>query len=97
MRLRILCVDVDPRLLKNRQMLLGFRGYDASTATPFDVDAKLAGDEFDLVIVSAMLGEEEKQRIQRILPPETKMLPLTRLLEPDELLDMVTRAVGVRD
>jgi DNA-binding response OmpR family regulator len=96
MRQRILCVGTDTGLLKGRQMLLEFRRYDASTATPFDVDKKLAAGTFDLVILSVTLGELEKQRIERALPPETKVLSLTYLVQPDELLEMVTRAIGFR-
>jgi DNA-binding response OmpR family regulator len=77
-------------------MILASRGYNASTATSRDVDAKLAAGTFDLVILSVMLGEEEKQRVRGILPSGTKVLSLTALVHPDELFDMITSAVGGR-
>jgi DNA-binding response OmpR family regulator len=95
-RLRILCVGVDPRLLKSRQMILASRGYDASTATSLNVDTKLAAGTFDLVILSAMLSDEEKSRVESILPPETKVISLTTLVHPDDLFELVTRAIGFR-
>jgi DNA-binding response OmpR family regulator len=93
---RILSVGVDPRLLKTRQMLLASRGYDVSTATPSNVDDKLSGRTFDLVILSVMLGEQEQNRIIDRLPPETKSLPLRHFVRPEELFDMVAMAVGPR-
>jgi DNA-binding response OmpR family regulator len=94
MRLRILCVGADARLLRTRKMLLASRGYNTSSATPLDVDAKIAEAEFDLVILSVSLGGEEKSRVVSILPPGTRVLPLNYLVQPDELFEMITRAIG---
>jgi DNA-binding response OmpR family regulator len=95
MCIRILCIGVDPRLLKSRQMLLASRGYNATTATPLDAEETLAATRFDLVILSAMLSEDQKRRVRGILPPETKILSLTYLVQPDDLFEMVRNSAGV--
>jgi hypothetical protein len=74
-------------------MLLESRGYNASVATSLDFDATLAAGTFDLVILSAMLSEGEKTQVTGILPPETKTLSLTYLVQPAGLFEMVTRPI----
>jgi DNA-binding response OmpR family regulator len=48
--------------------VLTSRGYESLIATPEDVDEKLQSGKFDLVILSVMLSQEEKRRIQAKLP-----------------------------
>jgi DNA-binding response OmpR family regulator len=93
MRYRILTVGKDVGLLTTRQALLTSRGYDSVIAMPEDVDEKLQSGGFDLVIVSVMLSAEEKRRIQNELPAGTRLLVLTTLVFPDELLRMVAEAL----
>jgi hypothetical protein len=94
MRYRILSVGIDMGLLATRQALLTSRGYDAVIATPGDVDQKLHSGGFDLVILSTMLSQEEKRRIQAKLPASTRPLVLETLVMPSELLHMVAEALG---
>ena len=94
MRPRVLSVGVDPSLLKSRQALLSARGYDCTVATPIDVNEMLASGAYDLVILSVMLGEEQKKRIQAKLPPGAKVLSLQYLVQPDELFQQVESALG---
>jgi DNA-binding response OmpR family regulator len=93
MRYRVLTVGTDVDLLTVRQALLVSRGYDSLIATPEDVDEKLCSDRFDLVILSAMLSQEEKRHIQAKLPASTRPLVLETLVWPDELLRMVAEAL----
>ena len=51
-----------------RRVLLYSWGYDSLIATPEDVDEKLQSGRFDLVLLSLMLGQEEKCQIQAKLP-----------------------------
>jgi DNA-binding response OmpR family regulator len=92
-RYRILTVGIDLRLLTTRQALLISSGYDSLLATPEDVDEKLQSGQFDLVILSAMLSQEEKCRIQANLPDGTRPLVLETLVMPKELLRMVAEAL----
>jgi DNA-binding response OmpR family regulator len=94
MRYRVLTVGTDVDLLETRQALLASRGYDPLIATPEDVDETLHSGRFDLVILSAMLSQEEKCHIQAKLPAGTRPLVLEALVWPDELLRMVAEALG---
>jgi DNA-binding response OmpR family regulator len=94
MRYRILCVGIDLGLLKTRQALLGSRGYDSLIATPEDFAEKLRSGKFHLVILSAMLSQEDKRLIQAKLPADTRLLVWERLVLPEELLRMVAEALG---
>jgi len=77
-----------------RQVLLTSWGYDSLIATPRDVDEKLRSGRFDLVILSLMLGQEEKRQIQAKLPDGTRPLVLGTLVWPDELRRTVAEALG---
>jgi PleD family two-component response regulator len=89
---RILSVGTDLNLLATRHSLLASRGYDPLIATPDDVDEKLQANRFDLVILSAMLSEEDKRRIQAELPAGTRLIVLRTIVWPDELLRMLAEA-----
>jgi DNA-binding response OmpR family regulator len=97
MRFRILCSGVDFSLLATRRALLDSHGYESFIATPGDVDEKIQSGRFDLVILSAMLSEEEKRRIQGEIPDGTKVLVLESLVLPKELLGMVASALAVAE
>jgi len=60
---RLLCVGKDPALLRTRCAVLGESGYDAQSATVPEAELLLLTEKFDLIIVSAFLGEWEKGRI----------------------------------
>jgi hypothetical protein len=91
---RILTVGIDVDLLTTRQAVLTSRGYDSPIATPGDVDEKLQSGRFDLVILSVMLSQDEKRRIQAKLPAGTRALVLESLVWPNELLRMVAEVLG---
>ena len=59
---RLLCVGTDPDLLQTRCAVLSRFGYDAISASVADAEMLLHTEEFDLVIVSAFLSQEEKNR-----------------------------------
>ena len=94
MRYRVLIVGRDVDLLMIRQVLLTSWGYDSLIATPENVDEKLQSGRFDLVILSLMLGQEEKRKIQAKLPAGTRPLLLKTVVWPDELRRTVAEALG---
>jgi CheY-like chemotaxis protein len=93
MSYRVLTVGIDPSHLMTRQALLSSRGYDTHVATPHEVEEKSYPGRFDLVILSVMLSQEEKHRVRSKLPAETKVVALTSLVMPDELLRIVAEAL----
>jgi DNA-binding response OmpR family regulator len=93
-RYRVLIVGIDVDLLMIRQVLLTSWGYDSLIATPENVDEKLQSGRFDLVILSLMLGQEEKRKIQAKLPAGTRPLLLKTVVWPDELRRTVAEALG---
>jgi DNA-binding response OmpR family regulator len=94
MRYRVLTVGTDVALLATRQALLVSRGYDSVIATPEDFDEKLRSAKFDLVILSAILSQEERGRILAELPSGRRLLVLETLVWPNDLLRMVAEALG---
>jgi hypothetical protein len=89
MSIRILNVGVDTSLIETRKLLLASWGFEPTSAYPHDVDEKLATGRFDLVILSVMLGTQEKDRILGLLPAETKALSLEKLVMPAELKKLI--------
>lgn len=84
MRYRGLTVGIDVNLLTTRQAVLTSRGYESLIATPEEVDEKLQSGRFDLVILSVMLSEEDKHRIQAKVPADTPTLVLESLVWPSD-------------
>jgi hypothetical protein len=89
MSIRILNVGVDMTLIETRKLLLASWGFEPTSAYPHDVNGKLAADRFDLVILSVMLGPQEKARILGLLPAGTKVLSLEKLVMPAELKKLI--------
>jgi hypothetical protein len=94
MRYRVLIHGIDVDLLEVRQVLLKSWGYDSLIATPEDVDEKLQSGRFDLVILSLMLGLEEKCQIQAKLPAGTRTVVLRTSAWPEELRHTVADALS---
>jgi hypothetical protein len=81
-------------LLATRQALLVSRGYDSVIAMPEDLDETLRSARFDLVILSAMLSQEERGDILAKLPAGTRPLVLETLVWLRDLLRMIAEALG---
>jgi hypothetical protein len=60
---RLLCTGEEPEVLRTRCAVLRHCGYDAQVATLTVAEILLRTEEFDLIIVSAWLGEWERGRI----------------------------------
>jgi DNA-binding response OmpR family regulator len=62
-RARLLCVGRQSDLLRTRCAVLTVSGYDARSATLQQAETLLRTEQYDLVIVSALLGESERKRV----------------------------------
>jgi hypothetical protein len=94
---RLLGLGDDQTLLHGRRAILRSAGYDAQTATLWEVELLLRTREtFDLVIVSSGLNE---LRVDLILSAagETAPYVLERLTLPVELLAQVERRLASAD
>jgi hypothetical protein len=60
---RLLCVGKEVNLLQIRCAVLKSDGYDAESTTLAEAEILLRTEQFDLVIVSAFLSQEEKSRV----------------------------------
>jgi hypothetical protein len=73
---RLLCTGKEPDLLESRCAVLNSAGYDTRAATPSEAEILLRTEQFDLVFVSAFLGEWEKGRI--FSSRQNSRLPIAR-------------------
>jgi hypothetical protein len=86
----VLCVGNGVDHLQTRCVVLGSAGYDAKAAAMPEAEGLLRTEEFDLIIVSAWLGERERGSILAAAG-KTPALVLTELTLADKLLAEVAR------
>jgi hypothetical protein len=86
---RILCIGKDSGLLRSRCAVLSHAGYDAQAAMYSDAESLLRTEEFDLIILSAILSDEEKDHISAVVNGGAPILPLKKLIFASELLTEV--------
>jgi hypothetical protein len=91
---RILCIGKDPGLLRSRCAVLGHGGYDAQYVMYPDAEHLLTREPFGLIILSAILSEEEKDHIWTIVGDTPPILTLKKLVFASELLRDVERRLG---
>jgi DNA-binding response OmpR family regulator len=89
---RILCIEKDLALVETRCSVLEQAGYDAS---PIEAESLLHSQAFDLIILSATLNHEEKRRIIAAAGSKIKILALSELTMPLELLSEVAKLLRV--
>jgi hypothetical protein len=63
MSFRLLCIGTELDSLQTRSAVLNHCGYDAKSATIPEAEILLRTEEFDLVILSAFLSQEERGRL----------------------------------
>lgn len=88
---RILCIGKDPGLLRSRCAVLAHGGYDAQAVMFADADRLLREGSFDLVILSAILNDEERRQISAHVGDPARILILKKLIFASELLAEVER------
>jgi CheY-like chemotaxis protein len=92
---RLLCVGKEPDSLQIRCSVLESAGYDAKSATVAEAVKLLRIEEFDLIIVSAFLSHEERDKVISAAP-DIPNLVLDGLTLAPELLAQVERLVSPR-
>ena len=91
---RILCIGKDSGLLRSRCAVLAHGGYDAQYVMYPDVERLLTREPFDLIILSAILSQEEKDLIWTIVGDTPPILTLKKLVFASELLRDVEQRLG---
>ena len=91
---RILCIGKDSGLLRSRCAVLGHAGYDARYVMYPDAERLLTHEPFDLIILSAILSQEEKDHIWTIVGDTRPILTLKKLVFASELLRDVEQRLG---
>ena len=86
---RLLCVGRERYLLETRCAVLGQSGYDAQSATVLEAEDLLRTEKYDLVIVSALLSDEE--RSLTAVAGSSPILTLKGVTFASELLSEVER------
>ena len=90
---RILCIGKDSGLLRSRCAVLSHAGYDAQAVMYNEAENLLRAEEFDLIILSAILSGEEKDHISAVVNGSAPILPLKKLIFASELLSEVEQRV----
>ena len=91
---RILCIGKDSGLLRSRCAVLAHAGYDAHYVMYPDAEPLLTREPFDLIILSAILSQEEKDQIWTIVGDTPPILTLKKLVFASELLRDVEQRLG---
>jgi hypothetical protein len=89
---KILCVEIDVRLLKSRRDVLKSSGYDASSASPRIAEIMLSSQKFDLIVLPA-LSDFDLNRIVN-LADGADLLVLNAFTYPSELLSLVAQRLN---
>lgn len=84
----LLCVGKDLRLLRTRCAVLATTGYEAELAMVTEVELRFASKQYDAIIVSAMMSDAELSRIA-MAAKRTPALVLDSLVSPTDLLAKV--------
>jgi CheY-like chemotaxis protein len=87
---RLLCVGKEPDLLRTRCAVLSVSGYDAQSATLPEAETLLRREQYDLVVVSALMSESERERIV-VAAGSTPTLLLSGFTLATDLLAQVER------
>jgi DNA-binding response OmpR family regulator len=87
---RLLCVGEESDLLRTRCAVLSVSGYDAQSATLPEAETLLQTEQYDLVIVSALMSDSEGKRILAAAHP-TPVLVLRGFTHATDLLAQLER------
>jgi DNA-binding response OmpR family regulator len=83
---RILCIGKDSGLLRSRCAVLEHAGYHAQAVMFAEAENLLRTEEFDLIILSAILSSEEREHISEFIGGTVPILALKKLTFASELL-----------
>jgi hypothetical protein len=88
---RILCIGKDPGILRTRCAILDDAGYEAQAVFFTDADDLLQRERFDLLILSVILTEEEREHIAKVAARAVPIFQVTKTILASELLHNVKR------
>jgi hypothetical protein len=83
---RMLCIGKDSGLLRSRCAVLDHAGYHAQAVMFAEAKNLLQTEEFDLIILSAILSTEERDHISAFIGDAVPILALKKLTFASELL-----------
>ena len=83
---RILCIGKDSGLLRSRCAVLTHAGYHAEAVMFAEAESLLQTEGFDLIILSAILTNEERESISAFIGDRVPILVLKKLTFASELL-----------
>jgi DNA-binding response OmpR family regulator len=83
---RILCIGKDSGLLRSRCAVLTHAGYHAEAVMFAEAESLLRTEDFDLIILSAILSAEERDHISVFIGGRVPILALKKLTFASELL-----------
>jgi hypothetical protein len=83
---RILCIGKDSGILRSRCAILKDAGYQAEAVFFAAADNLLQRESFDLLVLSVILTEQEREHIATIAAGATPILQVTKTILAFELL-----------
>jgi len=92
---RILCIGKDSGLLRSRCAVLAHAGYNAEAVMFAEAESVLRTAQFDLIILSAILSDEERDYISAKVGHATPILTLKKLTFASELLREVEQRLNL--
>jgi hypothetical protein len=92
-RRAILCVGWNE---ESTRLLLAFRGYDVSEATPADAPGLLRRRRFHLVIVAHDVPDNSFRQVFAAAPDGTRLVQLEEFTLPEDLFLLIDRLLGPR-
>jgi hypothetical protein len=95
-RAQILCIGKDSGLLRSRCAVLTHAGYDAQAVIFCEAETLLRTADFDLLVLSAILRDEEKDYIAALVGGTSRILALPKLIFASELLVEVKQRLQPR-
>ena|ERR1700761_2586568 len=85
-RRRILCIGKDSGVLRSRCDLLESAGFTAESFIYPDGMERLQQEQFDLILLSAILSEEERNEIRTIVGTAAPILVVPKTIMASSLL-----------
>jgi hypothetical protein len=93
---RILCIGKDEVLLRTRCAVLRRNGYEARQSLYPETEELLRTEQFDLIVVSFFLSDEEKTHIRKLTAGMVPAIMLQGLTLAPELLSLVEQHLTPR-
>jgi hypothetical protein len=88
---RILCIGKDFGLLRSRVAVLTNAGYDSQAAMFHEAEGILRMHDFDLIIISATLSDEERDYVAKLVGSGASILAQRNFTLSSDLLAAVGR------